>query len=150
MEIGQEYGDDLRVVVFPVALSEQVADGASRVGDDALAEELLRGALHLHDDVVVLLGAAEDVENESLFVLHHSQLLRRQVGDIGDCASVLLEEGVKESDEVFLVLFSAEDSLETEVGQQMDVLAFNSTEKRCFLSFKNMARQAVGGLQDGE
>ena len=83
---------------------------------------MLLAALHLDDEVVAALVGAVDVENDVLLELAVSDLLLREVGDVGDDARVGGKGLVEECDEQFLVAFGSEDALETEVRERTDVI----------------------------
>ena len=123
-EIHQDYRNDRRVVVHAVPSLERTADNTRCVGDDPVLQELLAGLLHLHDDVVPVLVGTEHIEYQTLFLVGQAELLRLTVGNVSDWPDIWRQKGVEEMNQVLLLQLGAEDALETEVGQQVDVLGF--------------------------
>jgi hypothetical protein len=71
--------------------------------------------------VVFVLTGTKHIENKSFVGVTVPKLLRGKEGHIFDTAYIRRNESVKEIDEILLVRLGAEEALETEVGQQVDV-----------------------------
>ena len=132
-KIGEDDGNDRRVIILAVTFHEGIADDAGGVGYYPIFQEFLTRLLHLHDDVLLVfaLVGTEHIKDQPLVFIGHSELLCRAVGDVCDRADIGWQEGIEEMDEVLLVRLSAEETLETEIGQQVDVLCF-VTHNNCF------------------
>ena len=117
-------GIDGRDVIDALALDGILADEPADVGDGAVGEEVLSCALHLDDEVLVVLVAAVDVEDDLLLGLGESVMGGGEIGDVCDGADILRDAGVEEMDEEILVLLVAEDTVEAEVGERVEIERF--------------------------
>ena len=80
--------------------------------------------MHLHNDMVIILAGTKHIENQSFVGVIISKLFCREESYILNMSNVGRNKGVKETDKVLFVRLGAKESLETEVGQQVDVLIF--------------------------
>lgn len=107
-------------LVVPVAVLGLLTNGESGVIHHAVGKIVLVHVLHLHYNVVTLVGSAIHIEDGAARIYHLVKMLRILVGDVRDIVPAF-EKGVQERNQVLLVQFAAEDVLETEVGVRADI-----------------------------
>ena len=71
--------------------------------------------------MVILGTGAEHIEYEPLVLVVQAKLLGGQKGDVAHRTDLGREEGVEEMNQIVLVLLRTEETLETEIGKQIDV-----------------------------
>lgn len=97
-----------------------VVDGLGGVIDGSVLEEGLPGVLHLDDELVVGGGVAIDVEIVGAGADDVADAFDVFVVEVGD-GVVATDEGVEETDEEVLVLLGAEELLEAEIDEGVEV-----------------------------
>lgn len=121
VEIQQVERVDVGKIVQPVASLQTVTDGSGDVGYYTVGEVVLLAPLHLDDEAVAFIVGAIDVIHKMFFRRHAAEKFRIEVADGLDVSHLVGEDTVEETDEHVLVLFRAEDALEPEVAQRVNV-----------------------------
>ena len=123
-EIENPHGIDPFELEIPVTPLSLFTDGESGIKHTTILEIVLLRLLHFYNESFAGNVFAVHVEN-GLAVQHAAtQLLAVAIGDV-TYLLMPLEERVEETDEQFLVHFSAEKLLEAKVGIWVDVFSFH-------------------------
>ena len=122
--VEQSYHIDVFELVVPyIALHGLLADWEGSIVERTVFKKSLIGILHLDDKLLTLLVLAIDIENGLAVGTDIPDMLaveeRHVLYDL-----LAIKEGVEKVDEQVLVGNSAEDALETEIGQQTDISFF--------------------------
>ena len=122
--VEQSYHIDVFELVVPcVALLGLLADWEGSIVERTVLEIGLGSVLHLYDKLLALLVLAIDVENGLAVGTDIPDMLAVEERHVLDDL-LAIKEGVEKVDEQVLVWNSAEDALETEIGQQTDISFF--------------------------
>ena len=107
------------MLVLLVLFVPVVYGGEAGIDPQPVGVVRLPAVLHLHDEALAVLVRAVEVVTDESVLFADAEHLRGEVGDVGDDAGVLGDEGVEEVHQDVLVALGGEQALEPEVGERV-------------------------------